>query len=237
MKKFWTTDKNDFIQEKLGTWTYKELCEHFNVTETALMVQIKRLKIKRKVSLHKHNFFTQQDLIKDMKELGINVSRDVLLAFRKNHIIKSYKTGDKCNIVMFKEKTFFWLKDFFTNNIRVTDLVKQLQEKEPKIKNILKNWLSVKSIREFLNPKTFKNCQDVWLPIEKANYIKSLLFDYYLVSKVSKLTYYSVAVINKLAKYFIKGTVFFANKFWIPKSKVIDIRQNKHLKEGKYCEF
>lgn len=225
--KFWTEDKLLFISNNIHKG-YEYLSEYFGVTVIALKIAIKRMGLKLKQSLVKHDFFSEQDLLRELRKLEPGLTRDILTSFRKLPTVKCHKLLKK-STPLYTEKSYLWLKDFFSKYSMCKHFIKSLK---PEYMKMVKKWVKEsKSVKNALGIKSLPGIQTTFIPKENIDFILDLFTNYVTVKKLGQLTYYTVSGIHAILSRKIPkdSTIFFAGKRWINKKEILNIRANKYL--------
>lgn len=219
--KFWTNDKIQYLRNNLLKGN-KFLAKKFNVTEVAINVVLKRNGIKKKTTMSEHNFYTQQDLITILKNKGINVTKDLLLSFRRLDFIKCKKHQTDVSTVLYDETSYNWLFWFFTNHTSVVNLHKQLSKKAS---NKLTKILDSKS-RSYVDVIKFKGIQTLFIKNTNLGFLKDFLENFLSTTEFQKLTGVSRLSINTLIpKLSIDEYIFFGFNHYFHKSTVLKVRE------------
>jgi len=218
-RKFWDLEKIEYITNNLPKGI-KYLSDYFGVTETAIKLVIKR-NIHIKESFGVHDYFTQQDLMNELRKEGIYITRDILYSFRKNKLIRQYQTAKK-SIVLYNEKDYNFLMKFFRSHTLLKESYKQIQKQYHRK---FKGWITRNLIKE-IKIVRFKHSTLVYIENNSLKFAIDLLTNYITSSEFAKLVYYSQPyVLDKIRKGEIKA-MFLLQKYFIHRSEIQKFKIN-----------
>lgn len=211
----YSVDDIDYLHNNFGKKSYKELAEALNRTENSIRQKCFRLNIKAKESYQGHNYISETQFVKELKDLNLDISLAIYLSLRDKNVIKTF--GDKFQIKFLKhQEASKWL-DFFKTHYHTRYVKNTLLDK--KYHKRFDKWLTCKCIPSVVLVE--KHQYKYWVHKTEVEKLLNLLKNFLPVTEFAKKIGYTIEHISKLRlKGVLTKYIHFANKYWYEKSEL-----------------
>lgn len=226
-KTFWTDEKVTYLLDNICKIGYEAMSKFFNKSVQAIKTQLKRLKFRVKKSYYKHDYISQIDLMKTIKEKGFYMTYDILRMWEKIKLIKRIKLTKNKSVVtniLYSENDFNWIMNFLEHYVCLNVVKEQLKEVLT-VKSLNNIFRKRKNSTDNFDLVRFTKTNLIWLSKKDFERILNIK-NAYSSKELGNIVGYSNIYLSELRKKGIVTKYFkLFNKYWYYKDSVIEIKK------------